>query len=43
MSNALFRDLKRLVEGEEARAHDRVAADPYRQAFHLMPPARLAQ
>lgn len=39
MSNALFRDLKRLVEGEEARAHDRVAADPYRQAFHLMPPA----
>ncbi|MGM9612935.1 MAG: glycoside hydrolase family 32 protein [Butyricicoccus sp.] len=38
MSNALFRDLKRLVAAEETRERSRIAADPHRQGYHLMPP-----
>lgn len=38
MSNALHRDLARLVERVEREDGPRAAADPYRQRFHLMPP-----
>ncbi len=37
-SNALHRDLARLVERVEREDGPRAAADPYRQRFHLMPP-----
>ena len=39
MSNALQRDLARLVSRIEREDGPRAAADPYRQRFHLMPPA----
>lgn len=38
MSNALQRDLKQLVRRIEREDGPRVAADPWRQRFHLMPP-----
>ena len=38
MSNALQRDLERLVVRMEREDGPRAAADPYRQRFHLMPP-----
>ncbi|HIY37757.1 MAG TPA: glycoside hydrolase family 32 protein [Candidatus Agathobaculum merdigallinarum] len=38
MSNALQRDLERLVARVEREDGPRAAADPYRQRFHLMPP-----
>ena len=38
MSNALQRDLTRLVARIEREDGPRAAADPYRQRFHLMPP-----
>ena len=38
MSNALQRDLARLVARIEREDGPRAAADPYRQRFHLMPP-----
>lgn len=38
MSNALQRDLARLVSRIEREDGPRAAADPYRQRFHLMPP-----
>ena len=38
MSNALQRDLARLVSRIEQEDGARAAADPYRQRFHLMPP-----
>ena len=38
MSNALQRDLERLVARIEREDGARAAADPYRQRFHLMPP-----
>lgn len=38
MSNALQRDLKRLVRRIEREDGPRAAADPFRQRFHLMPP-----
>ncbi|WP_122790095.1 glycoside hydrolase family 32 protein [Intestinibacillus sp. Marseille-P6563] len=38
MSNALQRDLERLVVRVEREDGPRAAADPYRPRFHLMPP-----
>ena len=38
MSNALQRDLVRLVSRIEREDGPRATADPYRQRFHLMPP-----
>lgn len=38
MSNALQRDLERLIERVEREDGPRVAKAPYRQRFHLMPP-----
>ena len=38
MSNALQRDLVRLVSRIEREDGARAAADPFRQTFHLMPP-----
>ncbi|MDO5142145.1 MAG: glycoside hydrolase family 32 protein [Eubacteriales bacterium] len=38
MSNALHNDLARLVGRIERAGREQVAADPYRQQFHLMPP-----
>ena len=38
MSNALQRDLMRLVERVEREDGPRAAQDPHRLAFHLMPP-----
>ena len=38
MSNALQRDLARLVSRIEREDGAHAAADPYRQRFHLMPP-----
>lgn len=38
MSNALQRDLERLVARVEREDGPQAAADPFRQTFHLMPP-----
>ena len=41
MSNALHRDLARLVERVEREDGPRAAADPYRQRSRLKPPVEL--
>ena len=38
MSNALQRDLERLVARVEREDGPQAAADPFRQTLHLMPP-----
>ena len=40
--NALQRDLKKLVPLVESLGKADVEADPYRQQFHLQPPAACA-